>query len=251
MDLAAQLKLHVGCAPDTILGSGLRLCRDLVAEGAIGTPISANAFMMNAGPERFHPHPEFLYRKGAGPLFDGGPYDVSALTSILGPITNVSAMSATAHATRTIRTGGRAGEDFAVETPTHVSALLRFANGVVGTLVTSFDVLDTRVPRLEIHGTRGSLIAPAPNSWAGPVLLRRETDSEFSELPLRLEDSGFMGVGVIEMAQAIRAGSAPAASGERGLHVLRVLDAIDASASHGGDPVRVMVMTSTENVVKR
>jgi predicted dehydrogenase len=239
LDAAATRGVEVGCAPDTFLGPGLQRCAELIADGAIGTPISANAFMMTPGPEVFHPSPEFLFQAGSGPLFDGGPYYVSALLSLLGPAASVAGMSTTGRASRSILTGGRVGEVFPVEEPTHVTALVSFARGAVATLVTSFDVRATRTPRLEVHGTTGSLICPAPNSWGGPVWLRSDGSPDFVEVAIDGGVGNCIGLGLVQMAQALREGTVPLASGARGREVLEILEAIRRSAQGGGDLVRL------------
>lgn len=239
LDAAATRGVSVGCAPDTFIGPGLRRCVELIEEGAIGTPVSANAFLMSAGPEAFHPSPEFLYQEGSGPLFDGGPYYVSALISLLGPVASVSGLSTRARETRKILTGERAGHSFPVQTPTHVASLLQFERGPVATLVTSFDVVATRTPRLEVHGTTGSLICPAPNSWGGPAWLSRPDRPGFTEIPVEGGDGNRIGLGVAEMARALRDGRVPAASGERGFEILEVITAIHDSAERLGAVVEL------------
>ncbi|MGV8876373.1 MAG: Gfo/Idh/MocA family protein [Rhodoglobus sp.] len=230
--LADERELQVGCAPDTFMGAGLVSCQRIIADGGIGVPISANAFMMTPGPELFHPQPDFLFQEGAGPLFDGGPYYISALVSLLGPISRVAATATVGRAQRQVLVGERAGQRFAVETPTHVVSLLNFARGAVGSMVTSFDVVESSTPRLEIHGTEGSLIAPAPNSWAGPVLVRRGGESSFSAVDIDDASAGFMGMGLVQMAKAVTQHRPVAASGSRGLHILEVLMGIRQSAAN-------------------
>ncbi len=232
--LAQETGLRVGCAPDTFMGAGITACAALIAEGAIGTPVSANALMMNAGPEEFHPGPEFLYREGAGPLFDGGPYYVSVLMALLGSISRVGALATAGRDERTILVGDRAGTRFPVQTPTHVASVVQFAAGAVGTLVMSFDVAHTTTPRLEVHGTEGSIVAPPPNSWGGPVRIRRGGESEFTDVVVDDERAGFMGMGLVEMADALIEGRPHRATGSLGLHVLEVLVGIRRSASEGG-----------------
>jgi predicted dehydrogenase len=231
LSLASDLGLQVGCAPDTFMGAGMIACQRIIAAGDIGVPISANGFMMTQGPELFHPSPSFLYREGAGPLFDGGPYYLSALVSLLGPIASVAAVSTVGRDERFVLVGDGAGERFPVQTPTHVASVITFAGGEVGSLVTSFDVIDTATPRLEIHGTEGSIIVPAPNSWGGPVRVRRRGESSFSTLEIDDASSGFMGMGLVEMAEALAHGRTPRADGARGLHVVEVLEGIRRSAT--------------------
>lgn len=240
IDTARERSLQVGTAPDTFLGTGPQTCARLVASGAIGTPFSVNAAMMNSGPERFHPEPEFLYRDGAGPLFDIGPYYLTVLTALFGPVAKVGAVGASARTERFVLTGPRAGSSFPVETFTHINSVLEFASGVLGTLVTSFDVVATRTPHLEIHGTEGTIVAAQANSWGGPVLLRSVGGSEFTEVvPGPCQADGFMGMGLVEMAGAILEGRPALASATRGFHVLETLAAISASARSGGQFTRI------------
>ncbi|MFY1703702.1 Gfo/Idh/MocA family protein [Micromonospora sp. WMMA1923] len=234
LDAARERSRWVGTAPDTFLGAGTRTCAALVAQGAIGTPTSVNAAMMNPGPERFHPEPEFLYQEGAGPLFDIGPYYLTVLTALMGSVVRVGALGAAPRAERVVSTGPRAGSTFPVETFTHVTSVLEFASGALGTLVTSFDVAATRTPHLEIHGTEGTIVAAPANSWGGPVLLSG-AGGDFTEvLPGPGESDGFMGMGLVDMAEAILTGRSPLATGTRGLHVLEVLTAIASAARAGG-----------------
>lgn len=141
---------------------------------------------------------------------------------------------------RIIRTGERAGTRFGVGTPTHVTSLLRFTSGVIGSLTTSFDVVGTHTPSLEIHGTEGSIVGPPANSWAGPVLLKNADSVDFVEVPIEERDSpGFMGMGLIEMAHSLRRGQLPAATGARATHVLEVLEAILESGTRSGQFVDI------------
>jgi predicted dehydrogenase len=232
LDLAAARGLRVGCAPDTFLGGGLQTCRALIDAGAIGRPVAAHAAILGSGPERWHHSPDFFYREGAGPLFDMGPYYLTALATLLGPVRSVSGSARTTHAERTIGAGPRAGERIAVSTPTHVTALLEF-DEAAATLTTSFDTAEGYAPRLEIYGTEGSLILPDPNTFGGPVRLRRR-DGEWAEVPIahRYTENS-RGIGVADMAAAIAAGRPHRASGELAYHVLDTMHAIYESADAG------------------
>ena len=217
------------------MGAGARTCQRLIREGVIGKPVSVNAAMMNPGPERFHPDPEFLYRTGAGPLFDIGPYYITVLTALLGPIVKVGALGRATRSERVIMTGARFGSVFPVETETHINSVLEFDNGVLGSLVTSFDVTATEIPNLEIHGTEGTIIAAQANSWGGPVWVRTTAGEAFTEVLGSAKDSdGFMGMGLVEMAQAIIQGRRCAANATKAYHVLEVLIRISESVHSGG-----------------
>ncbi len=213
--------LKVGCAPDTFLGGGLQTCRKAIDDGLIGRPIAATAFMMSHGPDHWHPDPAFFYKLGAGPMFDMGPYYLTALVNLMGPIRRVTGSAATTFSERVISSKPLAGTVMNVETPTHITGLLDFTSGAVGTIITSFDVWASELPRLEIYGTEGSLSAPDPNTFGGPVRVKGAKDKEWRELPLThgyLENS--RGIGVADMAYALRSGRPHRASGELAFHVL-------------------------------
>ncbi len=226
--------VRLGAAPDTFLGGGLQTCRKLIDDGWIGRPLAATAFMVNHGMEHWHPNPDFFFQPGAGPLFDVGVYYVTALVSLLGPVARVAGSASTGSTHRTIGVGPRLGETIRVGTPTHVSALLEFANGALGTLVASFDVWASELPRLEIYGTEGTLALPDPNTFGGPVRIRRGRAEAWSELPLT---HGYAannrGLGAADMAHAARSGRPHRASGEMAYHVLDIMQGTLESAERG------------------
>ncbi|MBA3943298.1 MAG: Gfo/Idh/MocA family oxidoreductase [Herpetosiphonaceae bacterium] len=223
--------LRVGCAPDTFLGGGLQTCRQLIDDGMIGTPVAATAFMLSHGPESWHPDPDFFYQPGAGPMFDMGPYYLTALTTLLGPVRRVTGSARITTPERTVGSGPLKGTKITVNTPTHVAGVLDFADGPVATLVTSFDVWSGEVPRIEIYGSEGSLSVPDPNTFDGPVRLRKAGATEWSDVPLthgHTENS--RGIGVADMAYGLRFGRPHRASGELAYHVLDLMHAFhDAS----------------------
>ena len=232
--LAREKGLRVGSAPDTFLGGGLQTCRKLIDDGAIGEPVAAVAFMTGHGPEGWHPDPEFFYKPGAGPMFDMGPYYLTALVSLLGPIARVTGSARSSFPERTIGSGPKQGQKIAVETPTHVAGVLDFAGGAVATLITSFDVWAANLPRIEIYGSEGSLSVPDPNTFGGPVRIRLAGDKEWRDVPLThgyTENS--RGLGVADMASAIREGRPHRASGELAYHVLDVMAAFEEASTAG------------------
>ena len=224
----------VGCAPDTFLGDGLQTCRRLVDSGEIGSPVAATAFMVCHGHENWHPAPAFFYQHGAGPMLDMGPYYLTAMVSLMGPISRVSGFERITFPTRTISSQPMAGRVIDVEVPTHVAGLLEFTAGPIATLVTTFDVWSAQVPHLEIYGTTGSLSAPDPNTFGGPVLLRHAADASWRPVAVvgdALDDS--RGLGVADLARAIRTGGQPRASGTMACHVLEAMHGIHLSATTG------------------
>ena len=227
IDRATRLGLRVGCAPDTPLGPGLQTSRAVLDEGAIGTPIAATAVMASRGPDAWHPNPDFFYTEGAGPLFDFGPYYLTALVHLLGPIEAVASTAIIGLPERTIGSGPRAGATIRPDTPTHVTALLRFASGATATLLTSFDVVASEHPRIEVYGSEGTLSVPDPNTFGGPVRLRRIGDDGWHERPLLAGPrSNDRGIGLAEMAEAHAQGRDPRASGALALHVLDAMETI-------------------------
>jgi predicted dehydrogenase len=235
---AAERRLEVGCAPDTVLGAGLQTCRELVDRGTIGRPLAARAFFMAAGPETWHHHPAFFYRPGAGPLFDVGPYYLSALVNLLGPVSRVTASGRILYPERTIQSGPKRGQTIEVATDTYVGGVLEFEAGTMSTLVTAFGVRGGDMPAAEIYGEEGVLSLPDPNTFGGPVRVRLHgEDQGWREVPLSFHHtdgcSNCRGLGVVEMAAAIRAGEKPRASAEVAYHVLDVMHALQDSARLG------------------
>jgi predicted dehydrogenase len=234
LDAAADAGLRVGCAPDTVLGTGVQTARAVLDAGEIGAPVAATAFMVTPGHERWHPDPDFYYQPGGGPLLDMGPYYLTALITLLGPVRRVVGMSATPRPTRVIGSGPRAGAAIEVHVATHVTGVLEHANGALSTLVMSFEVWAGRLPRIEVYGTAGSLSVPDPNGFDGPVAIFRAGDSEWSEVA---EAGGYRraarGYGVADLAGALAAGTPHRADGQLAYHVLDVMEGLLAAAAAG------------------
>ncbi len=229
---AARAGVRVGCAPDTVLGAGLQTARRLIASGAIGEPHSALTLMQEPGPERWHHDPEFLFRRGAGPLFDIGPYYLSMLATLFGPADQVAALGRRGQPSRVIGSGPRAGTRFEVEVPTHVAALIGYARGPAATLVLSFDSPLRRHGFVEITGTEATLSLPDPNRFDGEIRVRPTGRDDWETIPATGATAG-RGLGVADMARSIRAGTAHRASGELALHVLDTMEAVARSITAG------------------
>lgn len=235
LELAERKGLRVGSAPDTFLGGGIQTCIKLIQDGWIGTPIGATAFMMGSGPESWHPNPEFFYEKGGGPMFDMGPYYLTAMIAMLGPITRVTGSARISHPERTITSQPKFGKIMKVQTPTHIAGVIDFASGPVGTLLTSFDVPGgSTLPRIEVYGSQGTLIVPDPNTFGGPVKVRRAGAEGWSEVPLthgKAENA--RGVGAADMAKAILTGRKHRASGALAYHVLETMHGFHDASEQG------------------
>lgn len=234
VELAQAKGLRLGCAPDTFLGGSLQTCRKLIDEGVIGAPVAAVAFMTGHGMESWHPNPEFFYQPGAGPMFDMGPYYLTALVALLGSIRRVTGSTRISFPERLITSQPLHGTKIKVNTPTHVAGVMDFTNGPVATIITSFDVWAANLPRLEIYGSEGSLSVPDPNGFGGPVRLRLADETEWRAVPLT---HGFTdnqrGLGLADMARAIHEGRPHRANGILALHVLDVMQAFeDASQTN-------------------
>jgi predicted dehydrogenase len=236
LDAAASAGLRVGCAPDTFLGAGLQAARRLIDAEAIGAPLSALALLQSPGPDAWHPNPAFLFQVGGGPLFDLGPYYLTALIQMLGAVRSVAAAASTARPQRTIGAGPLAGEVFDVTVPTHIGALIRFAGGQSAQAIFSFD---SALPRilLEVTGRDATMILPDPNEFDGDVRIRRR-GATATETIERTVATSSRGTGVLDMARAIREERPHRADGALAYHVLDVMTAIGDSAG-SGELVRV------------
>lgn len=249
MDVSKKTGLRVGCAPDTFLGARLQTCREVLEQGIIGEPIAASAFIVYPGPELIHPNPDFLFKEGGGPLLDIGPYYITALISLLGPIEKCVGLTKTTYPERIRPTDG---EKITVEVPTHVTGNVQFENGVIATVVTSYDVWDSELPRMEIYGTKGTLLIQdvdpfhGPNLFGGQLLVRTKEQSRWSQLP-RVEtfaewDEVAMthgypedsrGLGLADMAYAIRDNRPERASSEMAYHSLETMVGLLNSSNLG------------------
>jgi predicted dehydrogenase len=239
LDAARRKGLLVGGAPDTFMGGGLQTCRKLIDDGWIGAPVAATAFMLSHGHETWHPDPDFYYQPGGGPMFDMGPYYLTALIALIGPVRRVTGSTRITFPTRTITSKPKYGQTITVNTPTHIAGVLDFANGAVATIVTSFDVWGTGLPPIEIYGTGGSLSVPDPNGFDGPVRVRRAGAKEWSEVLLTHGFTAqYRSLGLADMAYALRSGRPARASGEMAYHVLDIMQAFD-DASRAGAHVQL------------
>jgi len=242
LDAAEAAGLRVGCAPDTFLGPGLQTACRLAEQGMIGTPLTALALLQLPGPESWHPNPAFLYAAGAGPLFDLGPYYLTALVQVFGSASSIAALGSKARDKRVIGSGPKAGEEFDVTVPSHVSALLQFESGQSAQAMFSFD---SALPRmlLEVNGTEATLLFPDPNYFDGEVRIRRRGGEDW-ETAATTTASAARGTGVLDMARALREGTPHRAQGALGFHVLDTMIAI-------ADSVEARAFVEVESTVDK
>jgi predicted dehydrogenase len=254
LEVASGTGRSVGCAPDTFLGGRLQTIRALLDAGRLGDVVGASAFCVSHGWEWFHPNPDFFYRPGAGPLLDIGPYYVTALLSLLGPAVRCCALSTRGSSERTIASEPRRGQSIGVSVETHVSGSVEFASGAVVTMLMSFDVWDSALPRLELYGTRATVAMTEPDPNAGPNLFggqvlyrdadtyrwkdmpRKEPFSDWVEVPIEhpftstSHSDNSRGIGLVDMAYAVRDGRRPRASGEMAVHAVELMEGLLVSA---------------------
>lgn len=238
LEAARKAGVVVGCAPDTVLGTGIQTARKAIDDGLIGAPISASATMVTPGHERWHPNPDFYYQPGGGPLLDMGPYYVTALVTLLGPVVSVTGAASHTRNERTIGSGPRQGEKVPVAIDSHVTGVLTHASGALSTLFMSFDAVKSKSPNIEIHGEHGSLVVPDPNHFDGEVQLFPLGADAWETLPVSAGyvDSG-RGFGIADLA-ATPEGAEPRAGGTLAFHVLEVMESVLESA-HTGTAIRI------------
>ena len=248
LELASSKGLMVGSAPDTFFGGRWQTMRKLLDSGIIGEPIGVSAFVPTSGVERHHPNPDFYYAKGGGPLLDLGPYYLSAMVFCLGPIRRVAGLGRKRETSRMIENGPRHGQMMLVEVDTHCLSLIEFENGVIGQMMVSFDIWESETPRLEIYGTEGTLCIPDPdpgdgaNIFQGPVWVRTRDTARWTMRPRPNAPADWQvaentcglnfdarGIGLADLAMAVREGREPRASGALGLHLCEVMEGMQQS----------------------
>jgi predicted dehydrogenase len=226
--------LSVGCAPDTFLGGAHQTARAALDAGLIGEVVGGSAFMMVPGHELWHPNPAFYYQPGGGPMLDMGPYYLTCLVNLLGPVRAVLGAAKASYATRTVATGPRAGEVIEVAVPTHISGILEFEGGASVTITTSFDVWKHRHAHIELYGRKGSMVVSDPNQFEGEILLS-DGGGDWAAVAQAhpYGDGNYRILGLAEMALAIRQGRPHRASLALALHVLEIMEGIAVSAETG------------------
>jgi predicted dehydrogenase len=239
--LAARKNLRLGGAPDTFLGAGHQASRRLLDQGVIGAPVAATALMMLPGHEHWHPNPQFFYAPGGGPMLDVGPYYVTNLITLLGPVRSVFGTAKITRTERPILNEARRGEIIKVQVPTHITGVMEFENGTTVTIVTSFDVVKHRHNQVELYGADGSMVTPDPNNFTGAVEIFRRGSANWEEVVVdhpyaratHGRAGGLRGLGAAEMADSLCHGRPHRVSAELAMHALEVMTAFQRSADSG------------------
>ncbi|WFU12573.1 Gfo/Idh/MocA family oxidoreductase (plasmid) [Rhizobium sp. CB3090] len=237
MSIARAGDLRLGCAPDTFLGGGHQLTRRLYDEGRIGKAVSATAMLLLPGHEHWHPNPAFFYGRGGGPMLDVGPYYVTNLIALLGPVREVFGTAKVTRIERTVKTDPRRGETIKVLVPTHLTGIMEFHSGATITIATSFDIIKHKHNQIEIYGSEGSMVTPDPNNFTGKVEIFREGGETWEDIPVDHPYTegvpghlGLRGLGAAEMIDSLRAGRQHRVSSELAFHALEVMTAFERSA---------------------
>ena len=247
--LAASKGLAIGSAPDTFLGGAHQQARAVIDAGTVGKIIGGTCHVMGHGMEAWHPNPDFFFQPGAGPVLDIGPYYVTNLIQLIGPVKSVAALATATFKERTIGNGDRLGETVPVNTPTNIHALLEFANGATVTLGASWDVWAHRHANMELYGENGSLFVPDPNFFGGTVEASGES-GEISALggwdhPFGVDNEGdranYRCAGLADMAAAIDEGRAHRCGIDLAVHAVDVMTSI----LRAGEKRRFIDLTTT------
>ena len=234
--LAAEKGLMLGGAPDTFMGAGIQTCRRLIDDGFIGTPIGSAAYMIGCGHESWHPDPEFYYKRGGGPMFDMGPYYLTAMVNLMGGVSRVVSASRITFPKRTITSQPLAGKVIDVDVNTYIAGTVQYESGAIGTIFTTFDVQFPREKSrfIEIYGTEGTLFVPDPNGFSGPIQLFRPEEGATKEIPMMYgypENS--RGLGLADMAKSILTGREARCDVQQTFHVLEIIEGFETSARTG------------------
>ena len=243
-DAAKAKGLRIGAAPDTFLGGSHQTARAIVDSGALGIPVGGTATFMCPGHERWHPNPDFYYEVGGGPMLDMGPYYITDLVNLLGPVAKVAGFAVAARKERTITSEPRNGQVVPVHVPTHVAGVMAFESGAVVQIGMSFDVAGHKHVPLEVYGTEGTLIVPDPNHFGGQIeFLKKGGAFEPRDTTEPYADGNYRSLGVADMAHAIRSNRPHRANGDLALHVLEVMEAFDKAAETG---TTITITTKTD-----
>lgn len=253
-DLAAARNLRIGSAPDTFLGAAHQTARALIDEGRVGKIVGGTCHVMGHGMEHWHPNPDFFFKPGGGPVLDMGPYYITNLIQLIGPVKSVTAFTSSAFPARTIANGPRLGEVLQVETPSNAQAILEFASGAIVTLGASWDVWHTDHASMELYGTAGSLLVPDPNFFGGTVAATDEgsapetvTDRDHPFGVVNMTDSNgieranYRCAGLADMAAAIDEGRPHRCNADMAVHAVDVMTSI----LRAGTERRVVDLTTT------
>lgn len=239
--------LKIGSAPDTFLGGGGQTARKLIDKGAIGNVLGGSAQVLSHGMEHWHPNPTFFYKPGAGPMFDVGPYYITTLVNLLGPVKTVAAMAKKGFAERLVTAEGpKKGKAIKVTTPTTLNAILEFHSGAQVTIGTSWDVWKHgHANPIELYGEKGSMLVPDPNFFGGKVAWSKQAGdylevdgadmafgaNNWAGRPGTPKRSNYRMLGVADLIEAAARDREPRCSGRLAAHVVEIMESVLVSAA--------------------
>ncbi|HEV7275429.1 MAG TPA: Gfo/Idh/MocA family oxidoreductase [Devosiaceae bacterium] len=252
---AEERNLAVGSAPDTFLGGAHQQVRDLIDSGKIGRITSGTTHVMSRGMEHWHPNPDFFFQVGAGPVLDVGPYYVTDLIHLIGPVKRVTAFTGMARQEREVTAEGPyKGTRIKVGTPTTIHGVLEFHSGAIVTIGASWDVVSHGHHNIELYGTEGSVFVPDPNFFGGDVVIAGADGEKQKVAPWdhpfgkvnQTDNSGneranYRTAGLADMMQAIETGRPARCGLDVSLHAVDVM----TSLLKAGESDRVLTLSTT------
>jgi predicted dehydrogenase len=248
--------LRVGSAPDTFLGGAHQQVRNLIDTGKVGKITHGTTHVMSRGMEHWHPNPDFFFQIGAGPVLDVGPYYVTDLIHLIGPVKRVTAFTGMASKTRIVTTPGvpMTGKKIKVGTPTTIHGVLEFHSGAIITIGASWDTFSHGHHNIELYGTEGSVYVPDPNFFGGDILVTDKSGTKNKvepwEHPFGKANQGldtatpranYRTAGLADMMQAVDKKRAARCGLDVALHAVDVM----TSLLKAGETGKVITLTTT------
>lgn len=231
LELAGEKKRLLCSAPDTCLGAAVQTARYLVDTGLIGSVTSAVAVLQRDAGLLAEKYP-YTSKRGGGIGIDVGIYYTTAMINILGEVEQVCGMSGVFEPEKRhyFTKNDNFGEKYIQEAETYLSGTLQFKNGCIGTLHFNSRSIRTEKPYVAFYGTQGILFLEDPNCFGGDVKVVMKGQTEPLAFPSTHGYSGnCRGLGVAEMAWALRMGRTPRTNSDMALHALEILTGIAES----------------------
>ncbi|MDR3472747.1 MAG: Gfo/Idh/MocA family oxidoreductase [Devosia sp.] len=252
---ADERNLRVGSAPDTFLGGAHQQVRSLIDTGKLGRITSGTTHVMSRGMEHWHPNPDFFFQVGAGPILDIGPYYVTDLIQLIGPVKRVTAFTGMAKAERLVTAEGPfKGTTIKVGTPTTIHGVLEFHNGAIVTIGASWDVYSHGHHNIELYGTEGTVYVPDPNFFGGEITITDQSGAKTKVEPWEHpfgkinQDAGganpranYRTAGLADMMAAIEAGRPARCGLDVALHAVDVMTSLLKAGASG----QVLTLTTS------
>lgn len=236
LELAEEKGLYLGSAPDTFLGAAYQTARKAIDDGLIGEPISFS-MNINRNLDFMASLFEFLRLPGGGFAYDYGVYYLTALVSLLGPVTSLYSVVKNKAAERINCAPGHPdfGKPYPYENESQIYALVNMENGMTGTISMDGDSALQDLAYFYIYGSKGVLKLSCANDFGGDiVLIPSSFDPEAAKPQILPSTSPFTqnnrGIGPAEMADAFFCGKPNRASGEMAYHVLDIIQQLMTSS---------------------